>query len=645
MAKIKVVIFEEILPVHRLLVSWYALNKKQVGFLRLGRLAKEAAWVQRYLNKGRLRQITLEPGTNVIRARCYDLAYENIDKFFRMLDENKIGKAIERLYADRGVSLVFKKVINEKLARLYYLATIWQKLYPGEKFAFCPADGVDRYRTDGCEIYDYFRFGKWANQAGASWVGANNVYFPLWSRAVSGFNLASRKLQTLVKASGLLFWFFLKALKSVKPGKPSKKHYKYAIMITSPLRQFSNRIQKVDFLLDSRYIQAQQAIFIPGVKRLSKQNERYLIEQGLNYIQDPDAYISLTEIKQILPAYSSVLFSIFRESPLILETALRAVYFYLRWMSISRVYGFDNLITHSNIDRQGICRNVIIKKNGTKTWYYMDSQNYELFFVPNGYALKAKYSNSGFLNYDFFISWSNLVSDYFRSSSSAAVKYFNLGCLWAEHLKEIAEGRIDSQLREQLSRKGYQKELKLVSVFDSTYLDTSKTTYTDGIKFVKAIYRLLEDLPDIFIIFKEKKARGFVARDSQQLIFWLEKLQGHPRCYLPLKNMNSCEASAFSELTISFAFGSPTFEALAARKKSIFYDPSDKFRDTLYDKIPGLVCHDYGQLLQRAKQLLFDVDREAYNKYLDEFVKGEFEPYLDSQALTRMRRLLTGELH
>ena len=87
-------------------------------------------------------------------------------------------------------------------------------------------------------------------------------------------------------------------------------------------------------------------------------------------------------------------------------------------------------------------------------------------------------------------------------------------------------------------------------------------------------------------------------------------------------------------------FTSTTFEALSVRNRAIWYDATNKFTDTFYDQILGLVCHGYEILLGRVKDLLFNISDMDYNEYLDKFVKGSIEKYLDGMAITRFRKLL-----
>jgi polysaccharide biosynthesis PFTS motif protein len=247
---------------------------------------------------------------------------------------------------------------------------------------------------------------------------------------------------------------------------------------------------------------------------------------------------------------------------------------------------------------------------------------------------------SGYLNYDYVLTWSDEISGYFSRHHQKVKSYENIGCLWAGHIFGIIGGEVKTDIKEKLHKAGFKDDHKLIAVFDSTYLDNSLTTYEDGINFIEGIYRLLEEMPGIFIIFKEKKARWFIGKHSKEMLDLFDKLQSHPRCYLSFNKISTSEAMAYSDLTISFPFTSTTFEALSAKKKALYYDASDKFRDTYYDKVPGLVCHSYDELRKRAGELLYNIKGEEYEAYLNKDIKNRIDSYLDGKAISRFRTLL-----
>lgn len=637
-----IVIFEEILPVHRWIVKWYTMKYGVVYYLRINLSCRKYGWVERYINDNRLKQINIDYKNKMFRGKYHDLAYDNVEIFYKAISDDGVIARFKELYDDR-VEHVFKKAMNEETAGFYYLNYILYKIqnaYPDNGIIFIPSHGIEGYRSDGCEIYDYALFYKWAGIFKAERHGTDNTKFPAWATAISYCYAAGRKFKIFIIAVGFLFWACALA---VKRRINVKSYYKYAIVIISSFRQFANRIQGADFLVDGDSISKEEVIFL-SANALSKENKKYLTDNNYDFMDDPDAFVSIKDIVKVFPIYTYLLaLSLFGRS-FILETGLKALLFYLRWEGFSRKCNISNLITFCDFGIQSICRNIILKNHGTKTWYYMDATNYGLLFVPIGDDFKRRHTNFGFLNYDYLISWNEISSEYFKSSHTNVGAYFNVGCLWSQHIKEIAEGEMRSSLKETLLARGYNSRMKLVSVFDSTFHDDSITTYEDGIIFLKDILKLLEDKPDIFVILKEKNIRNYhlsITDKHAEILQIYTKLEEHPRCCSITRWESSSEVIVFSDLTISFPFTSTSLEALSARKKAIWYDASNKFRNTYYDSVPGLVCHDYGELVRRVEELLYKTSDEAYNDYLNRYIKGRLEDYLDGKAISRFRKLLT----
>jgi len=644
------IIFEEISPIHRLIVKWYVLIKQEVYFIRLNRASKDKRWINNFLSKGCIKKMNLNTTLHTFDGLDYDRAFDNIGDFYQSVKENGIIRGCIKLYRDDNMALAFKKSLSEDLARFYYLNQVLSQIqneYSDRNIMFVPAHGIGIfYITNNCEIYDYSKLYKWARHNKRDCFDTRRVKFPIWAVTLSYISAGKRKLKVFLQFLGFSLWTLLKLIKRcfAKHSLHPKSYYEHAIMVISQPRQFANEIQKVDFLIDNETIKKKDTIFLSCIK-LKKENKNYMKNNELNYLDDIDKFISRKEVAKILPIYFLLLVSFFKENSLILSTGLKAIYFYLRWESLTKNIGIKRLISHSDFGSQSIARNILLEQKGCKTYYYIDAANFDCFFAKENWGLKYRYSGYGFIYYNYFISWNAIITKYFKNLQCSIKNYVNLGCLWAEHANLIKEGKIASNLKHDLFGWGYQKEMKLISVFDSGLHDDFLTTYEDGIKFLDGILRLLSDLPNVFVILKEKKPRVHHQKLSGRFMDILElydKLEKHPRCHC-IKNAweSASEIMAFSDLTISFPFTSTTLEALAARKKAIWYDATNKFSDTFYHSVPGLVCHSYNELLKRTKVLL-NISGDEYDFYLDTHIKEKVEGYLDGKALTRFRNILTG---
>lgn len=647
--KEKIIVFEEIYNYLRPLIKWYQINGYKIYYFRLNGLCKDKRWVKRYIANGALIKIDEKYDILSTFIGMYpDSAYDNIEKIaYFALSDDPIVSMIIKLYNDGSIRDVFKKNLGSELQRFYYLNFILHnlnKVFLDKKIYFAPTLHKEGYRINVIGGSSYLNFMDLVLSSEAGVCENKNFAFPIWFRLASKFYDGWKFFAINLKISSFLFLSLLNSLKRMV-NKSERKHYRFGIMIVVPERQFANEVRRVDFLIDEEKIKKEEVLFISW-KKLSTSNRRYLIQNNLQFVDGLLSKFSANTFLDIIPPSVSLLSKAigYRKKMFILEAALLLLICHAMWEAFKSRYLIDNLITHTDFGVQSVARNILLSKDNTRTWYYIDANNWPNYFTANGKddnICKFGSAHFGYLNYDYLLTWSDEVSDYFKKHRQNIKHYINVGCLWAEHIKEIERGKIKSDFKERVFKLGFKEDHKLVAVFDSTYFDNSITTYEDGIKFLMGILRLLEDISNIFVIFKEKKSRSFVKRYSRAMIDLLEEIDKHPRCFLPFNELSPSEVITFSDLTISFPFTSPTFEALSARKKALYYDASDKFRNTFYDRIPGLVCHSYDELLNKTKKLLFNTVDNEYDRYLDEFVKGRVELYLDGKALTRFRELLT----
>lgn len=642
------ILFEMIIPAHRWIIRYYLLRKKKILFIDMRAKVHKQEWVKKAMLKGKIQEISFGFERYVYGGYYFDLGLDNTEKFFYSLgiNDNILLKVIKGLYKDDDIELLFKKTLyHNYLARFYYFNHImgdFQLRYKEGKLAFVPSGYLTAKKTDGCEIYDYLKFYRLTKGLGAFYFDTGRVEFPRWAIWFSWINAFRRRCKLFFVILGLVSWNLLILLrKLIKRCKHESRSYAYGIMVLAHHRKFANKIQKVDFLIDNQVIKKEDALFISYFK-FSPKNKEYMEDNKLNYIDDADRYVSPNEIILSFPIYLLLLSRFFRESFWILDSALRSVYFFLRWHGIAREFKIRNLITEGDFSRQAVARNIILSQYGCKTYFYLDTVNYEIFFPKRASGNDFKFRHFAFINYDYSVSANDAIAGSFKASGFKVKNWLNLGYFWAEHLRLISEGKIPSDFKDKLSRQGCDN-VKLVTVFDSGYDDNSLTTYDDGIKFLEGVLKLLDDLPYIFVVMKEKWPRSRherVSRRFADILGMYNKFDLHERC-LAFKNSweNSSELMAFCDLVISFPFTSSTFEAISAGKKALYYDPVDKFRGSYYDEVPGLICHNYGELFARTKYLLSDSGDHTYREEIKKY-KAKFDGHLDGLAITRFYRLL-----
>jgi len=425
----------------------------------------------------------------------------------------------------------------------------------------------------------------------------------------------------------------------VGPDKDSgRRTYEFAITIVSPLREFANQIRGVGFLLDEEKLRKDNTIFVPLVP-LTRRQIHELKERGL--VVSSDSISTSYDTCRTVQKKGVLVLVLLMFTPLwIGSVAAYLVRDYWIWRGFLRRYAVKKVISHADFGFRHISRNIILKSSGVETWYYVDTENFGgLNFNPGANPRRHMYWT--YLYYDKCVAWSERVIDYYRMHRQAIDQYFAVGCLWSENARDLRESKSTSQLRAYIRSRGLCEKTKILAVFDSTYNNFSRTTYEDGIGFAEGIDKLLEELEDVFVVWKEKKPRWIhKEKGSSELIAIYNRMAKHARCYFAGSDTAVEEVLALCDMAISFPFTSTTIEALGAGIKGIYYSPNGKFKGSYFEAIPGLVAHDYAGLREVAEKLLYRWNEYEYKKYVDEHVKGKIDPYLDGKGITRFRELL-----
>lgn len=646
----KIIVFEEIHNLLRPLIRWYLLKGYAVYYLRLHFSCKNRKWLIGYINNSLVTQIDRKHDILSNFTGIYsDPIYENMEKIARlMLYNKKLPLTMVKLYKNESIYNFFKKFIGEQFQRFYYINFMFKNLndfFGGSNLIFIPVLLGEKQQTTFISADDYQNLLNSARESGACFYDIKNIKFPFWLKVIGRLNNLIKFLFFGCKTMGVLIFALGNNIRrfSFQPTK-KRREYKFGINIISENYQFSNPAQIVDFLVDKDKIKKEDVLFISTHKLLPK-NKEYLISCGYAFTDDLilkiDSSPSNEVIFPLLNLLKSAIF--YKKCVYVLNAVLNLILYYMVWKSFSKRFYLRSLITFCDFSTQSIARNILLSENGTKSWFYLHSSNWFTYFISTDRKIMIpRYAVNffGYLDYDYFISWSKEISDFCRVHNQNIKNYVDVGCLWAQRIEDIQNGKINTSVKNKIFSARAKDAKKIVSVFDSSYIDNSINGYEDGVLFLRDILRLLNEMPDIFVLLKEKKSRQYIKKYSPEMIDILEKIEKHPRSYLPGRNTSPSEVIAFSDLVISFPFTSPTFEALSARKKAIYYDVSNKFETTFFDKIPGMVCHNYSELIKRVDELLYKTNELEYDQYLDKFVKGRVEPYLDSNAITRFRNLL-----
>lgn len=451
-------------------------------------------------------------------------------------------------------------------------------------------------------------------------------------------NLQNKLKKTLLLCAPV--YRFLNKTKKITR-KQKRKKFKIGITIDHPKNIFLMKYYTETIFIDDKELPKKDVLFIDEKGEINVKDYK---ERDYNYtrlIKDKET-ISWDLfwnkiIKLFLPIWTKTFFLSLFEDTVIIDINYKILSDYIKWNIFTDNYNVTNYVKRGTPDN--ISKIHILSQSNTKTW----------FIFPNNFARDVhtdwdeQMKNITFLSfiyYDNAAVYGNLVMRHFQKQRNFIKKYYKVGVMPSQIVCELQEGKLKSELPMLIEKKKLPK--KIIGVFDTYFADHIYQKAKDGIKFGNDILKLLDEYPDIGIIFKAKKE----LKITPYLVPVYNKLKNHERCiflarYDP-KGISAPEVIAISDITISTAYTSSAAEALGAKKKAIYYDVVGKdLGDKYYfNKYPNLVAHSYEELKKLINYWLYDSTDEDFEKFLDTYVKDEIDPYLDGKALTRLRNLL-----
>lgn len=342
-------------------------------------------------------------------------------------------------------------------------------------------------------------------------------------------------------------------------------------------------------------------------------------------------------IKKFFPAFFKSLFNSVSETSLITKTNASILFDFVAFNILLDNYTFENYIKKLLPDN--LSRIHILSQNNVKTWFVFADNTSNDYFLDWG-PLTKNQTGYSFMYFDNAIIYGDSVERFFIKHRNQINHYHKIGISYSQIIKEIENGDIKSKIFSLMRSKNMSKTT--IAVFDTTFVDSGPLKVADGVQFGKDILRLLEEMPDISIIFKAAKSDEERPSEITEVY---NALKVHPRClFIPMwdkDGISAVEVIAAANLTVSAAYTSTTAEALCARKKAVYYDVTghnlgDKY---YFNRYPNLVAHSYEELKKIIHYWLYNVKDKDFDLFLNKYVKNEIDPYLDCKGLDRFRNL------
>ncbi|KQC04389.1 MAG: hypothetical protein APR53_03325 [Methanoculleus sp. SDB] len=584
-------------------------------------------------------------------AHIQEIKWTDFDYYFRMFSHDQALTAIEKIYretydgsrfirpfvhlvnSDR-IHLVYKKELVERLQNFYDIQNCVNKIAEtGGNLVFIPA-GYASFESITDTRYD------------------SRIKIPLWSRLVSIVHeLILRFMYGIGLAVFPLLLVFL-TTRNIDSQTRAKKRYRIGLRVYTQDWGFLFRYRKIDFLLDGDTITRENTLFCIETD-ISQEYRDILNAKKYNTIEIRTILSTLTydfiwnvAIKSGLQcSVRSCVFSPAVPSYFI-KTAIGIIYHYMIWTRFTEVYALTHYVVYTHFEKYHVVRNIVLGKAGIKTWYYIHSTHHnDLFEKPGESPLRHVFYS--YLYYDNLVSWGNVCVEIFTRTKNYFTNYYNVGCIWSEHARRIAEGECPSGLRKKAFENLETKPEKVLGVFDTSFGKGVILQEDDIISYIAGILKFLKNNPEIGVLFKPKKVweemmvqMPDIDRDFRDVY---EELLSHERCYSVGRFGETCEVIAESDLIVSACFTSTTGEALGARKKAIYFDSSSRFKGCYFDKFPSMVAHGYDEFEAFVKYWLYEISDEGFDEYLKNYVQGEIDANLEGKGITLFRELLCRE--
>ena len=439
-------------------------------------------------------------------------------------------------------------------------------------------------------------------------------------------------------------YLFFKKFGGISNNKTLKK-FKIGITITRhPRSIFGMNYLTEPVFIDDTELKKEDVLFIDenGLKDIEgykKRNWNFTRILDERETISPD-FLYNKFLKSFLPVWFRTIFVSLCKEPFFIGTKRRILQDYILWNMFIENYKIDSYARRMLPDN--ISKIHILRKSGVKTWFIFPD-NTSIDYHLDWDKLTRNQTLFSFMYYDSAIVYGNQVESFFKKHRNFIKKYIKNGIFFSQIIRELQQGKLKSVLPSLMKEKHLPDTV--IGVFDITYVDRGPVKIKDGIKFGNDILKLLEDFPDIGIVFKAVKW----PEEVPYLNEIYDKLNNHPRCLLfymwSKEGISASEVIAVSDFVVSCAYTSPSAEALGAKKKAIYYDVAGTdIGDRYYfNNFPNFVAHNYEELKKLVRYWLYEVTDEKFEDFLNNYVKDEIDPYIDCNALTRVRKLLMGE--
>lgn len=634
-ANSRTVIFEKIGFLWIPLVLIYFRMGYKISYFEANDRATKQKWFERGVAQDRINKVIWTGQGFEQRYGSHDLALDNLERIYAKRVEK--SRAIHRI-----VSLLKSEMVHSAFKK--GLAVTFQAYYDKQMLLNSAAEGSGS-STIVFVPSEFTEMRDWIVDSGGISDLDSRIRIPWWTYIISFVRRWVESVKWLAVLALLPVWELLR-FRRITRHKPNLKSYQLGIRIYKNDLSFFYRLRSIDFVLDGDKLNAHNTLFCVEQK-ISPDYAQKLHDRGYQAVHLPRIlrevdwdFVRNTYLKKFVPGCYLLVVLLLSQRSFVTRMTIEMLNTYLTWARFVDIYHVKHFVVYNNLPLAHVIRNILLNQDGTQTWYYEHSCNYiDTFTSPHKTVAKRHVLHS-FLYYHNLVCWGNKPIQYYEALPLNVGKIHNIGTLWSEHVRMLSSGEVEPELQNKIDMDAKTRTSKTVAVFDVTSGQELPTQANDAGLFLEGILKLLDDDPEIGIIFKEKNPFEWVIKKTPEIAPLYHKLRSHERCHAAIEMYDVAEVVAASDLMVSACFTSPTIEALGARKKGIFFDATDRFSGCYYDRFPRLVAHNYSELRSMVNYWLYEVTPDQFDEYLDTYVKGELDAQVDGRAISRFRSLL-----
>lgn len=291
---------------------------------------------------------------------------------------------------------------------------------------------------------------------------------------------------------------------------------------------------------------------------------------------------------------------------------LVAVYYFLKWSYFVQNYKPNNYLSYHDHGIQHIFRNTILSKINCNQLMYKHT------YCENNYNIHNKTSNIlyAYLSYDKEFHWgerSILMSKQNHSQS-------------LEHV--ITKPTHVNINKDKIEFNNIDNNNIVLSAFASTFANNCVNDDKSHQYFLESLYSLINNESKnkkiSRIIYKGKTPfDNFTKSSNTELVKISLKIKKLKNFIIFDSSYSALDLIKKSDISVSMSFSSTSIEALCIGKRGFYFDCSNQFTQSYYDKMPSLVAHNHTEFLN-CLEYWINIDKFSLKNYYDNYFKKEF---------------------